>query len=273
MRTAALVALAAALGACVPYPNAPDDDSSSLVGRAAASAYTGLGEGANVIKSQHFKLAAYGDDAQKDSDVAESDFTQLVQDIGLVTFLPMAPYKVVVYGSQDEYRKKTGQPDWSIGVVANDGSGSIYTYASDRLPGVLSHLITNAVVMEYLNQQLVDQERWMLDGLETYEEFKTENRRGIYDSFTAMLTAQPIPLDQLENMYPPDERGYDVTLWYAEAYGIIRWFIESGGKINFATFLGAIHDGKNFDQAVQAAYAGRWNTLADVFADWQRSLQ
>ena len=268
-----LAVVAALCAACVPYPNAPDGDNSSLVGQAVTGAYAGLGQGGKVVSSQHFMLAAYGDDAQKDSDIAEADYTQLTQDIGMVTFLPLAPYKVVVYASQDEYLKKTGQPNWSIGVVASDGSGSIYTYASDRLPGTLSHLITQSVILEYLNQNLLDQQRWLLAGLETYEEFKTLNRRGIYDGFTALLSSQPIPLDQLENMYPPDERGYDVTLWFAESYGIVRWLIESGGKINFATFLSSVRDGKSFDEAVQSAYPGRWNSLQDVLSDWQRSLQ
>jgi hypothetical protein len=266
-RAARILLAAAALGACVPYPNPPGEERSPSVG-SLAGGFPGLADGGKDVSSQHFTLSAYGAGAQKLSDAAEVRFTQLLQDIGLVTFLPIKPYKVVVYGSKEEYTHKTGQPDWSEGVVTEDG---LYTYETDRTEGVLSHLMTQAVVLEFMGARVTDQQRWVLEGLATYEEFKTLGRHP-YDAFTPLFTTMPIPLDQLENMTPVDERDYETTVWYGEAYDLIRWMIEHGGKINFSTFLNGLKNGQSFDQAVQSAYPGQWANLTAVFNDWQRNL-
>jgi len=268
-RRGALALLAAgAIGACVPYPNPPVEEKGPSIG-ALNGGFPGLADGGKEATSQHFVLSAYGDSAQKLSDAAEVRFTQLLQDIGLVTFLPIKPYKVVVYGSQEEYKRKTGLADWSTGIVTQDG---LYTYQSDRVEGTLSHLMTQAVVLEYLNGRVTDQQRWVIEGLAVYEEFKTLARRP-YDAFTPLFTTMPLTVDQLENMAPVDDREYETTVWYGEAYDLIRWMIERGGKINFTTFLDSIKNGQNFDAAVAAAYPGVWTNLAAVFNDWQRNLQ
>ena len=66
-------------------------------------------------------------------------------------------YEIVVYGSQDEYRKKTGQPDWSAGVTVGN---SIYTWYSPVLNGILSHEMTHLIWFEYMNGRLTDQQAW-----------------------------------------------------------------------------------------------------------------
>jgi hypothetical protein len=269
-RTALVLLSAAALGSCVPYPDAPvEEDRASYAGPPISGAYPGLGEGATDVASPHFKLTAYGSAAQPLSDAAEAGYLQLMNDSGLGTFTPKIPYKVVVYGSQDEYHKKTGQPDWTIGVLVDE---TIYTYYSERTEAVLSHLMTHEVILEFMGGRVSDQQRWILEGLATYEEFKTEGRKP-YATFNAMLGTQPIPLDQLENMPPADERGYDSALWYGEANGLVRWMLERGGRINFSSFLAAVRDGQNFDQAVVTAFPGLWHGLADPLGEWQRSLQ
>jgi hypothetical protein len=268
LRRAALAFLAsAALGACVPYPNPPVEEKAPSIG-ALAGGFPGLAAGGKDVTSQHFVLSAYGDSAQKLSDEAEVRFTQLLQDIGLVTFVPISPYKLVVYGSQEEYKHKTGQPDWSAGVLTQDG---LYTYESERTAGTLSHLMTQAVVLEFLGNRVTDQQRWVLEGLATYEEFKTLGRRP-YDAFNALFTTLPIPLDQLQNMAPADERDYETTVWYGEAYDLVRWMIEHGGKINFSNFLTGLKNGQTVDQAIASGFPGQWSSLAAVFADWQRNI-
>lgn len=267
----ALLAVAA-LAACVPYPKDADDedDRGSYAGPPLSGAYADLGEGSSEVSSPHFKLSAYGASvAQTLSDAAEQGYSQLMNDCGLVTFMPKKPYRVLVYGSQDEYRKKTGQPDWSVGVVVD---GTIYTYYSERTPGVLSHLMTHALWREFMGGRGTDQQRWVDEGLAVYEEGKTSGRR-MYETFRPLLSSTPIPMDQLQNLAPVDERSYDATLWYAEAQGLVRFLIERGGRINFSGFMTNLQTGQAFDVAVNGAFPGQWRTLADAAADWQRSLQ
>jgi hypothetical protein len=194
-----------------------------------------------------------------------------MNDTGLYSFQPRGMYSIVIYGSADEYRKKTGQPDWSAGVTVGN---AIYTYFSPRLEGILSHEMTHLIWFEFMNGRLTDQQRWVNEGLAVYEEAKAGNRgRELFVNFLPTLRASAIPMDQLQNLAPNTERAYDASLWYAESESMIRFMIERGGRIGFGQFLGAVRDGQNFDSAVYAGFPGHWRTLADFENDWKRSLQ
>ncbi len=264
---------AAALAACVPYPadQIPDDGRGNSQYGLVEGAYPGLDPGASELQGLHFKVKSYGAQvAQDTSDMCERSYARIMADTGLYSFSPRGMYAIVVYGSQDEYRKKTGQPDWSAGVTVGN---AIYTFYSPVLDGVLSHEMTHLIWFEYMSGRLSDQQRWVNEGLAVYEEAKARNRG--YELFAGLLPAlrsAPIPIDQLQNMAPNTERAYDVSLWYAESESLIRFMIERGGRIGFGQFLAAIRQGQSFDAAIDAAYPGRWRTLGAFYDDWKRSL-
>ncbi|MFI5344942.1 MAG: peptidase MA family metallohydrolase [Elusimicrobiota bacterium] len=269
-----LLALAAAavLGGCVPYPGElPDDGRGNSNYGIIEGAYPGLDAGSSEQQGLHFKVKAYGAEvSQSVSNMCESAYTRVMNDTGLYSFQPRGMYSIVVYGSQDEYRKKTGQPDWSAGVTVGN---AIYTFYSDRLNGVLSHEMTHLIWFEFMNGRLSDQQRWVNEGLAVYEEAKAGNQgRELFVTFLPTLRSAPLPMDQLQNLAPNNERAYDASLWYAQAESMIRYMIEKGGRIGFGQFLIAIRDGQNFDAAVFAGFPGQWRTLGDFENDWKRSL-
>jgi hypothetical protein len=275
-RLLAAVAAAAALGACIPYP--PELLQQEQQGRGnsqyalVTGAYPGLDPGATEQDGLHFKLHAYGTTvAQEASDDCEAAYSRVMTDTGLNSFVPRGMYEVVVYGSQDEYRKKTGQPDWSAGVTVGN---SIYTWYSPVMSGIIAHEMTHLIWFEYMNGRLSDQQRWVNEGLAVYEESKARNRGyELFGSLLPLLRSAPIPLDQLQNMAPNTERAYDASLWYAEAESMVRYMIEKGGRIGFGQFLAALSQGQTFDAAIYGAYPGQWSTLAAFENDWKRSLQ
>jgi hypothetical protein len=273
-RLAVAVFAAAALGACIPYPadQLPDDGRGNSQYALVTGVYPGLDAGSSQIDSLHFKIHTYGAQvAQDTSSMCEQAYTTVMTDTGLNSFLPRGQYEIVVYGSQDEYRKKTGQPDWSAGVTVGN---AIYTFYSPVLNGVLSHEMTHLIWFEYMNGRLSDQQRWVNEGLAVYEEAKARNHGyELFSSFLGTLRSAPIPIDQLENMAPNTERAYDASMWYAQSESLIRFMIERGGRIGFGQFLAAIQQGQPFDAAIYAAYPGQWHTLGDFFNDWKRSLQ
>jgi hypothetical protein len=272
-RKIVLLALTAAiLGACVPYPGEPPED-----GRGNSNygiiegAYPGLDPGANEQQGLHFKVKAYGaDTARAVSDMCEAAYTRVMTDTGLYSFQPRGMYEIVVYGSQDEYRKKTGQPDWSAGVTVGN---AIYTFYSADLNGVLSHEMTHLIWFEFMNGRLSDQQRWVNEGLAVYEEAKARaGGRELFANFLPTLRSAALPMDQLQNLAPNTERAYDASVWYAESESMIRFMIEKGGRIGFGQFLSSIRDGQGFDAAIYAGFPGQWRTLADFENDWKRSL-
>ena len=136
-----LLLAAALFSACIPYPGElPDDGRGRSHSGLIEGVYPGLDAGAQENSSLHFRVKAYGQSAVLDiSAQAESAYTRIMTDTGLNSFMPRGLYQIVVYGTQDEYRKKTGQPDWSGGVAVGN---AIYTYFSPRLDAVLSHEVT-----------------------------------------------------------------------------------------------------------------------------------
>ncbi|MBI2384571.1 MAG: hypothetical protein HYV14_01025 [Elusimicrobia bacterium] len=275
IRSLTLASAAFALAAgCIPYPGElPDDGRGRSYSGVMEGVYPGLEAGAQENSSLHFKVKAYGQDTVLGvSNQAEAAYTRIMTDTGLNSFMPRGLYQIVVYGTQDEYRKKTGQPDWSGGVAVGN---AIYTYSSARVDAVLSHEITHLIWFEYMGRVNPDH-RWVNEGLAVFQENKAVGSRGQGDLFSSVrgtMRSQTIPMDQMIRLVPATERAYEVSLWYAQAESMVRFMIERGGRIGFSQFLGALRYDKNLDQAVAEGFPGSWRTLEELERDWKRSLQ
>lgn len=236
--------------------------------------YPGLDAGHNETQGLHFQVKAYGVDVVRSvSDRAEEAYNRIMTDTGLYSFKPRGLYQIVVYGTKDEYRKKTGQPDWSAGVAVGN---ALYTYVSPRIEGVLSHEMSHLIWFEFMGGRLVQEQRWVNEGLAVYEEAKGLDPRGGAELFSALrplLRAQPAPLEQMLRLAPATERAHDASLWYAQAESMIGFMVQRGGRIGFSQFLMALRDGKDFDRAVSEGFPGQWRTLAEFDLQWRRSLQ
>lgn len=260
--------------ACVPYPGElPDDGRGRAYSGIMEGVYPALDAGAQENSSLHFKVKAYGQDTVLGvSNQAEAAYTRIMTDTGLNSFMPRGLYQVVVYGSQDEFRKKTGQPEWSGGVAVGN---AIYTFFSPRLEQVLSHEITHLIWFEYMGRVNPDH-RWINEGLAVLQENKAVGGRGQGDMFSSvrgLMRSQTIPMDQMIHLVPATERAYEVSLWYAQSESMVRFMIERGGRIGFSQFLGALRYDKNLDAAVAEGFPGAWRTLEELERDWKRSMQ
>lgn len=274
MRSLGLASALVLFAACIPYPGElPDDGRGRPYSGVMEGVYPGLEAGAQENSSLHFKVKAYGQDTVLAvSAQAEAAYTRIMTDTGLNSFMPRGLYQIVVYGTQDEYRKKTGQPDWSGGVAVGN---AIYTYSSARVDAVLSHEVTHLIWFEYMGRVNPDH-RWVNEGLAVLQENKAVGSRGQGDLFSAVrgtMRSQTIPMDQMIRLVPATERAYEVSLWYAQAESMVRFMIERGGRIGFSQFLGALRYDKNLDQAVAEGFPGSWRTLEELERDWKRSLQ
>ncbi|MBI2788808.1 MAG: hypothetical protein HYX59_09015 [Elusimicrobia bacterium] len=274
MRSLGLASALVLFAACIPYPGElPDDGRGRSYSGVMEGVYPGLDAGAQENSSLHFKVKAYGQDTVLGvSAQAEAAYTRIMTDTGLNSFMPRGLYQIVVYGTQDEYRKKTGQPDWSGGVAVGN---AIYTYSSARVDAVLSHEVTHLIWFEYMGRVNPDH-RWVNEGLAVFQENKAVGSRGQGDLFSSVrgtMRSQTIPMDQMIRLVPATERAYEVSLWYAQAESMVRFMIERGGRIGFSQFLGALRYDKNLDQAVAEGFPGSWRTLEELERDWKRSLQ
>jgi len=158
-----LLLAAAALAACVPYPaELLPTTAPILLPNLITGAFPGLDAGANEQTSLHFKVRAYGPQYVQDvAALAEEDYARIMNDTGLYSFQPHGTYEIIVYGSQDEYRKKTGQPEWSAGVTVGN---AIYLFTSPTFNGVLSHEMTHLIWYEFMSGRLIENQRWVNEG-------------------------------------------------------------------------------------------------------------
>lgn len=267
------VAAAACLTACVPVPDEQADAPPAITAvRPDGQPFALLDAGASELESLHFKIRAYGSDAAKSvSETAEATYNRIMVDTNLFSFQQRSLYQIVVYGSREEYRRKTGQPEWSGGCSLGS---SIYTYGGAQLETTIAHEMTHLIWFEYMSRADLEQ-RWVNEGLAVYEETKAGGgaRSDPFQLARSTLRATPLTLDQLIHLVPATERERTVTLWYAQSEALVQFMIERGGRMGFSAFLGALKDGRAWDDAVRSSFAGTWSSLPDVVSAWQRSLQ
>ena len=271
---AVVVAAGLALAGCVPYPGQDGQgDAAPAAVDSPPGQFAGLDPGASDEQTLHFDVSGYGiNETQQAADRAEAAYNRIMVDTNLYSFKPSGLYKIVIYGSPEEYRRKTGQPGWSGGVAVGN---SIYTFAGPQLDMTVAHEMTHLIWYEYMGRLDPDQ-RWVNEGLAVYEEEKAaaeEGYRGdLYADINGLMRSQPIPMDQMIKLTPATERERTVSVWYAESVSMVRFMIERGGRIGFSQFLASLHDGLNFDAAVAAGFPGQWHSLNDFDQAWQRSL-
>jgi hypothetical protein len=260
-------------GACVPV------DEIDMGSRSAAQAvrpdgqpFALLDAGASELDSLHFKVRAYGQEpVRRTADSAEAAYSRVMSDTNLFSFQQRQLYQIVVYATQDEYRRKTGQPAWSGGCSVGN---AIYTFAGPQQDQTVAHEMTHLIWFEYMGRVNLDH-RWVNEGLAVYQQLKTAGvqRQDPFAVQRGTLRATPLTIDQLVHLVPATERENTVALWYAQSEDLVRFMIERGGRMGFSQFLGSLRDGRSLDESVGASFAGQWRTLDDLYQSWQRSLQ
>lgn len=269
MRKGLLAAFAAAFCACVPYPGeAPDPGTTTI----AQGPFGALDAGAARVETLHFEVRGYGGpETQRLAESAEAAYNRIMVDTDLFSFKPKGLYQIVVYGSQEEYRRKTGQPDWSAGVSVGD---AIFTFARPGVEMTLAHEMTHLIFFEFMGRVEPDH-RWVNEGLAVYEETKAATAAGyradLFGEARARVRTNPIPMDQMIRLTPATEREHTVSAWYAQAESMIRYMVERGGRMGFSQFLTALRDARPLDAAIGGAFPGKWRDSGDFHRDWQRN--
>jgi hypothetical protein len=266
-----MIAAAGALAACVPYPGeAPAPGQTTVV----EGPFGALDAGAARVETLHFETRGYGGpETQRLADTAEASYNRIMVDTDLYSFKPRGLYQIVVYGSQEEYRKKTGQPDWSGGVSVGN---AIFTFQRPGVETTIAHEMTHLIMYEFMGRVEPDH-RWINEGLAVYEESKAATAAGYhgdpYADARARIRGNPIPLDQMIRLTPASERDTTVSAWYAQADSMIRFMIERGSRLGFSQFLQSLRDNRPLDAAIGGAFPGVWRDSGDFYRAWQAAQQ
>lgn len=253
----------------MPYPGgAPTEQPATTI---VSGPFRPLDPGANQLESLHFEIRAYGSaTCQSVADIAEANYNRIMVDTGLFSFKPKGLYQIVIYGSKEEYLRKTSQPEWSGGLTVGN---AIYTYLGPHVAGTLAHEMTHLVFYEYM-VRLRPETTWINEGLAVFEEATALGRTPKpFPGMQGAVRREPLPLDHMIRSTPATERDRPVSDWYAQAESMVRFMIEKGGRMGFSQFLSGLRDDKPLSQALGRAYPGTWNDLESFERSWRASLQ
>ena len=256
------------LSGCVPLPDGALEAIPQPVVQTTEPPFAGLAPGYKTYESAHFLVKAYASEtAVSYSVICEGNYNRVMGDVGLYSFAPVRPYNIVVYKDPEEYRKNTGQPDWSGGISYGN---AILVYESQGAAAILAHEMTHLIFNEFMGLANSGDYKWINEGLAVYEETRASaSSKAVYGQRVASLVApNPIPFSQLINLAPQGERTAVVERWYAQAGSVVSFMINEGGTLGFSIFITKLKAGAVPDAAVGEAFPGLWKNIGEIEKAW-----
>ncbi len=264
--------LLCSLCACVDLPPGTVPGAGNAVAPV-QSPFKGLDPGYKTEETAHFKVDAYtSEDASLYAQECEQDYTRIMQDLGLYSFVPAEPYNVVMYRDAAEYHSKTGQPDWSGGATYGN---ALLLYESPTLTPIMAHEMTHLIFNDFMGLSQASQLRWINEGAAVYEETRADpSDAAQYQArVNTTVAPNPIPFSQMVNLAPQDESQQNVDRWYAQVGSVVGFMIRQGGSFNFSVFLTKLRSGESVDTAISETYGTMWHKLSDVENAWKLEIQ
>ncbi len=187
---------------------------------------------------------------------AEYHYKKILRHMGVADFHPWEKGEkcvILIFGSQDEYVKETGAPEWSGGLAFKD-KDIIATFEGsigleDR---ILPHELTHLVLKEYFGKS--DIPLWLTEGMAQYEEESTLGYGYKKNTMKAARGNKSLRLkDIFEAKYLPED-GEECALFYAQSASIIDYMRAQLLQTQFSVFLKEIKNGVAMDEALKRSY-------------------
>jgi hypothetical protein len=258
---------------CVPVeqlppglvPSAPNSGSNS-------SGFADPEPGSLSVTSTHFTIKGYSQtdlDALKQA--AEDLYNKIGNDTGLYTFLASGNYTLVEYQDQNEYQKKTHQPNWSHAIASGKG---VYFYSDPNLMPELAHQMVHMIFDSYLGDK-ANGNKWLEEGLAMNEELikMTDSDRSSYSTLKAnQLRQSRMPFSQMTFFVTNSEEKRRTDEWYQQVESVVTYMLSQGSALAFAQFLGELKNGSDIDRALSDSYSAKFRSLNDLEAAWKYTI-
>ena len=257
--------------ACVDIPT--EGGPAAVTTLPVESPYQGLDPGSKIEETAHFSVKAYSStSAALYAGLCEENYTRIMQDLGLYSFVPARPYNVVIYKDAAEFHTKTGQPEWSGGAAYGN---ALLLFEGEAIKATIGHEMTHLVFNEFMGLSQSAALRWLNEGAAVYEESRSNQASAVFydDRVRNAVAPNPIPFSQMVNLAPQSESQRNVDRWYAQVGSVAGFMIRQGGSFSFSIFLGKLRDGAAVDKALEDTYAGLWKKLPDLEKAWKLEVQ
>lgn len=227
-------------------------------------------------KGDHFIVYYVKDEnfAGRVSHEAESYYQRVASDLGYARYSDFWQWdnrvKIYIHADQNEFRKSTGQAEWSHGM-ASYSKKEIHTYAASEgfLDGILPHEITHLVFRDFVGTQ-GEIPMWLDEGIAQWEE---PEKRAMAKKISRYLVyagkdyhIQDLTTMNVQNVQDTEK----VHFFYMQAISLVDYLIGTYGSRSFTEFCRALRDGKKFDDALRTGYPGSIGSLGELDAKWRK---
>jgi len=235
-------------------------------------------KGWNTSKSTHFIVYyrnAPDDFISELQSSAEDYYKEITEDLGFNRFdfwTWDARARIYVYDDAGSYRKATGQPEWSGGIVFTEQKLiQTFAFAEGFLDSVLPHEISHIVFREFVGFRNADVPLWMDEGVaafhekEKYSEAKEFLNKAREQGAFLSLDA----LSRVKKVQSLD--AFSAGVFYNEAFSIVSFLINEYGRDEFVILCRGLRDGKDMRDAFKSAYS--FEGLGEMEKAWLASLE
>ncbi len=180
--------------------------------------------------------------------------------------------KIYIYQDDKDYVRNAQQYEWSHGAASvKEKTIRTFPQAHGFFDSTLPHELGHIIFHEYIGYD-VDVPLWFEEGVAMYQE--KAKRFGVNVLVRkALENDQFISLMDLGNVRLYSESPSDqVQLFYAESASIVYFMISELGESRFVKFCRELRSGKNFMEAMNAAYV-RFSNLDDLNRAWVNYLK
>ena len=226
-------------------------------------------------KGDHF-IVYYASDpnfAKKTVRQAEVYYGHIADEIGYPRYSNFWTWdnrvKIYLYPDEAAFHKGTDSPEWMKGV-ASYKQKAISTFAgcANFIDGILPHETTHLIFRDFVGFKGAVP-LWIDEGIAQWEE---PQKRALARKVARALVQKGMdrPLAELTRMDVRHERDEDtVRDFYMQAVSLVDYLVKTYGPQSFTEFCRELRDGKDFEDALRAAYPGVIETVNDLDTKWR----
>lgn len=186
--------------------------------------------------------------------------------------------KLFLYAGQSTYlRGRFTPPPWSNGLafVKDRTLATFVMPERTKLLQVLGHETTHLLFEGYFQEAGKVPPVWLNEGLSMMEEDGPSDSEGSQwkAAFEDLAPEDIIPLGRFTALTPTKDLKDDdaaVTLWYVQAYGLVRFLYRGRSRMQFFNFCSQLRDGVPLEAALSKVY--RLRGLAALEKEFKASM-
>lgn len=240
-----------------------------------------------ILKGQHFVLHLEGNDpllAQKILREAESYYDKISTSLGYSrreAWLEENRCEMHLFKDRLSYVTNTGKPGWSNAAASPLPRKRIEAHleAPSLLAVELPHEIAHLLFRSYVGVENANVPLWLDEGVALTAE-QGARAPALEKILTANIQAGRLisvrdltGISEGASLRAWGSPGASVSLFYAEAYGLVQFLTERHGHGRFTEFVRRLKNGDSLETALARNYGHAFRSLDSLEEEWQKSLQ